>query len=597
MKRKLLFSLVATLCLSGTMRAQVILGSDPAQEIKVITSSNYTPQYWTLTASGDKTINKVGLEGPLMEASRFLSQATLGADMATIQKVANQGIQPWIEEQMALPQSQMLEGIRDVFAEVVEWYLVNGGDPEEVAGRPNWTTFNYTWWENHMKSEDLLRQKVALALSEIFVISINSGLSDQGYGLADYYDVLLKNSFGNFEDLLYDVSVHPCMGYYLSHLNNPREIPEENIHSDENYAREIMQLFTIGLYELNQDGSRKTDSLGNWIPTYGQKDIKELAKVFTGLGVGDVVENEWTDQPYFGLDIYIADMTVPMIMYEEWHQPGPKTMPDGYVIPEGQSGLQDIRDAIHQLFLHPNVGPFIGKQLIQRLVTSNPSPEYISRVSAVFADNGQGQRGDLGAVVKAILLDPEARTCAALEDEAFGKLREPFTRYTHFTKAVTMEQFYGRYWNVAYGFYEATNQIPLGSRTVFNFFLPDYQPIGPIADNELVGPEFQLHNSRTSVEYINQVNDWAVWGYVMDDWEQENPYVTFNVDDLMDLARDPEVLVNRLDMLFTHGMLSERTREIIKDAIRPMTNGYYRYDRVRLALYLIMISPDYAIMK
>jgi uncharacterized protein (DUF1800 family) len=448
-----------------------------------------------------------------------------------------------------------------------------------------------------MKSEDLLRQKVALALSEIFVISINSGLSDQGYGLADYYDVLLKNSFGNFEDLLYDVSVHPCMGYYLSHLNNPREIPEENIHSDENYAREIMQLFTIGLYELNQDGSRKTDSLGNWIPTYGQKDIKELAKVFTGLGVGDVVENEWTDQPYFGLDIYIADMTVPMIMYEEWHQPGPKTMPDGYVIPEGQSGLQDIRDAIHQLFLHPNVGPFIGKQLIQRLVTSNPSPEYISRVSAVFADNGQGQRGDLGAVVKAILLDPEARTCAALEDEAFGKLREPFTRYTHFTKAVTMEQFYGRYWNVAYGFYEATNQIPLGSRTVFNFFLPDYQPIGPIADNELVGPEFQLHNSRTSVEYINQVNDWAVWGYVMDDWEQENPYVTFNVDDLMDLARDPEVLVNRLDMLFTHGMLSERTREIIKDAIRPMTNGYYRYDRVRLALYLIMISPDYAIMK
>ena len=597
MKRKLLYFLAATLSLSGTMQAQVILGSDPAQEIKVTTSSNYTPQYWSFTASGDKTINKVGLEGPLMEASRFLSQATLGADMATIQKVADQGIQAWIEEQQALPPTQMLESLKDVYAEVIEWYLANGGDPEEISGRPSWTIFNYTWWENHMKGEDLLRQKVALALSEILVISFNSNLSDAGYGLADYYDVMLRNAFGNYEDILNEVSLHPCMGYYLSHLNNPREIPEENIHSDENYAREIMQLFSVGLYELNQDGSRKVDDQGKWISTYDQADIKELAKVFTGLGVGDVIENPWTDQPYFGLDIYIADMTKPMIMYEEWHQPGTKTMLDGYVIPEGQTGMQDIRDAVHQLFLHPNVGPFIGKQLIQRLVTSNPSPDYISRVAAVFADNGQGQRGDMGAVVKAILLDPEARTCAALEDQAFGKLREPFARYTHFTKALPMEQYYGRYWNVAYGFYEATNQIPLASRTVFNFFLPDYQPIGPISDNQLVGPEFQLHNSRTSVEYINQVNDWAVWGYIMDDWEDDNPYVTYNIDELLGLARDPEVLVNRLDVLFTHGMLSERTRQIIKDAVSPMIDGNYREDRVRLALYLMMISPDYAIMK
>jgi Protein of unknown function (DUF1800) len=290
-------------------------------------------------------------------------------------------------------------------------------------------------------------------------------------------------------------------------------------------------------------------------------------------------------------------MTLPMIMYEEWHQPGTKKMLNGYVIPSGQTGLKDIRDAVHQLFLHPNVGPFIGKQLIQRLVTSNPTPGYVSRVAAVFADNGQGERGDMGAVIKAILLDPEARTCSALEEESFGKLREPFTRYTHFTKAIEMEQYYGRYWNVAYGFYQATNQIPLASRTVFNFFLPDYQPIGPISDNALVGPEFQIHNSRTSVEYINQVNDWAVWGYVMDDWEQENPYVAYNIDELKQLARDPEVLVNRLDVLFTHGMLSEHTREIIKDAITPMISGDYRQDRVRLALYLVMISPDYAIMK
>ncbi len=583
--------------LSGTAQAQVILGSDPAQEIKITTSSNYTPQYWSQTASGDKTINSVGLEGPQMEAARFLSQATLGSDMATIQLVAKEGIEAWIDDQQAKPFNPMLDRMNQVWAEVIEWYLVNGGDPEEINYRPSWTIFNYTWWENHMKSDDLLRQKVALALSEIFVISFDSNLNGFGDGLSDYYDVLLKNSFGNFEDLLYDVSVHPCMGYFLSHLNNPREIPQENIHPDENYAREIMQLFTVGLYELNPDGTRKTDDQGHWIPTYDQTDIKELAKVFTGLGVGDVVDNEWTDQPYFGLDIYIADMTVPMIMYPEWHQPGPKTLLNGYVIPEGQTGLKDIKDAVHQLFLHPNVGPFIGKQLIQRLVTSNPSPEYVARISAVFADNGAGTRGDLAAVVKAILMDPEARTCAASENESFGKLREPFARYTHFTKAIPVEQAYGRYWNVAYGFYEATNQMPLASRTVFNFFLPDFQPIGPIADNGLVGPEFQIHNSRTSVEYINQVNDWAVWGYIMDDWEDNNPYVTYIIDDLLPLARDPEVLVNRLDMLFTYGNLSEHTRQLIKDAITPIINGNYRWDRVRLALYLIAISPDYAIMK
>lgn len=597
MKRRLLFSMLASGILWIPAHAQVILGSDPTQDIKVTTSSNYTPDYWNLTASGDKTINNTGLEGPVMEASRFLSQATLGADLATIQKVADQGIESWIDEQMALPQSQMLDRMHDVFAEVVEWYLVNGGDPEEVATRPYWTIFNYTWWENHMKAEDLLRQKVALALSEIFVISINSNLSDAGYGLADYYDVLLKNSFGNFETLLNEVTLHPCMGYYLSHLNNPREVPEENIHSDENYAREIMQLFTVGLYELNQDGTRKTDDQGNWIPTYDQADIKELAKVFTGLGVGGVIPNEWVDYPYFGLDIYVADMTVPMIMWEDWHQPGPKTMLNEYVIPPGQTGMKDIRDAVHQLFLHPNVGPFIGRQLIQRLVTSNPSPEYVSRIAAVFADNGNGKRGDLGAVVKAILMDPEARTCSASQDDAFGKLREPFTRYTHFTKAIPLEQYYGRYWNVSYGFYQATNQMPLASRTVFNFFLPDYQPIGDIADNDLVGPEFQIHNSRTSIEFMNQVNDWAVWGYVMDDWESDNPHVSYIIDELSPLARDPEVLINRLDMLFTNGMLSEHTRAAIKDAITPMISGSYRIDRVRLALYLMMISPDYAIMK
>ncbi|HZV68522.1 MAG TPA: DUF1800 domain-containing protein [Saprospiraceae bacterium] len=597
MKKMFLFLSLFICSMSGTLSAQVVLGSNPAQQIKVTTSSNYTPQYWALSATGDKTINKIGLEAPWMEASRFLSQATLGADLETIKKVADQGFENWINEQIDVPPSNTLETMKDVFADIIEWYFLNGGDPDEVLTMPNWTTFNYTWWENHMQGKDLLRQRVALALSEVYVISFDSDLSGQGFGLADYYDILLKYSFGNFEDMLYAISLHPCMGYYLSHLNNPREIPSENIHSDENYAREIMQLFTIGLFELNQDGTRKTDGQGKWIPTYDQADIKELAKVFTGLGVGGVVENEFVDDPYFGLDIYVADMTRPMIMYEEWHQPGSKKMLDGYVIPGGQNGLKDIKDAIHRLAIHPNVGPFLGKQLIQRLVTSNPSPAYVERIAAVFADNGHHVRGDMSAVIKAILLDPEARTCQSLEDANFGKLTEPFLRYTQFTKAVPMEQFYGRYWNVAYGFWGATGQIPLGARTVFNFYLPDYQPLGPVTENGLVGPEFQIHNSRTSIEFMNQANDWAVWGYVMDDWENDNPHVTFNIDELKSLARDPETLVNRLDMIFTHGSLSQHTRDLIKEAITPFHDNDYRQDRVRLAMYLLLVSPDYNIMK
>jgi uncharacterized protein (DUF1800 family) len=598
MKRIVLCTVFSGIALYGSwLRAQVVLGTDTSQHITVTTSSNYTPQFWSHTASGDKTINATGLEGPVMEASRFLSQATLGADLQDIEYTAQIGLESWIDEQLAMPVNPLYPQLEMVYSDMIQWFLLNGGDPEDIGMRPYFTAFNYTWWENHMAARDLLRQRVALALSEILVISLDSDLSSFADGLASYYDVLLKNSFGKYEDLLYDVTLHPTMGFYLTHLNNPREIPAENIHPDENYAREIMQLFTVGLYQLNQDGSRKTDSLGNFIPTYDQTDIKQLARVFTGLGVSDVVPNEWVQTPYFGLDIYVADVIKPMKMYEEWHQYGPKELLDGTIIPEGQNGLTDIRQAVRQLVAHPNVGPFIGKQLIQRLVTSNPSPGYVSRIAAVFADNGNGVRGDLGAVVKAILMDEEARSCASVTEPTFGKLREPMLRYTHFTKSLPMEQIYGRFWNVMYGFYESTYQMPLAPRTVFNFFLPDFQPNGPIADEELVAPEFQIHNSRTSVEYMNRVNEWTVWGYVMDDWEAENPHVFPILDELIPLARDPEALINRLDKMYTHGMLSQETRQIIKDAITPIIGDDYRDDRVRLALYLVLVSPDYAILK
>ena len=591
---------IASVLISVSVYGQntVILGAGGNEPVQVFTSSDYQAPSWELLANGSKTMNGDGLDGRLLETSRFLSQATFGADLETIRTVSELDFEDWIDAQFDEPMRSMLEETQNVWGEVLDWYFLNGGDSSEVDfQRPYWNTFNYAWWNLNLTNSDELRQRVALALSEIFVVSLITDLGGNAFGLSSYYDVLARNAFGNYRDLLLDVTLHPCMGFYLSHLNNPRAIPEANIHPDENYAREVQQLFSIGLYELNQDGSRKTNAQGEWIPTYGQVQIKEFAKVFTGLGLGAVMPNMYIDEPEFFVGIYLADMTVPMKMYEEWHQQGQKNLLKGFVVPAGQTGMEDINDAIDNLFNHPNVAPFIGKQLIQRLVTSNPSPGYVSRVAAAFNDNGQGVRGDMKAVIKAILLDPEARTCEAIQDPGSGKLREPFVRYTHFAHAMELEQYYGRYWNAGYGFYLATGQMPLASPSVFNFFLPEFRPNGAIADAGLVGPEFQIHNSRTSLEFINQVNDWSVWQYMFGSWESGDPYTTVVLDELEELARDPEVLVNHLDRVFTHGALSEQTRTIIKEAIEPFIWGDYRYDRARLALYLILISPDYAILK
>ncbi|NND33442.1 MAG: DUF1800 family protein, partial [Saprospiraceae bacterium] len=263
----------------------------------------------------------------------------------------------------------------------------------------------------------------------------------------------------------------------------------------------------------------------------------------------------------------------------------------------GQSGLEDIESAIDVLFNHPNVGPFISRRLIQRLVKSNPSAQYIERVSLTFNDNGMGVRGDLAAVIKAILLDEEARDCARMEDSDSGKLREPFVRYTHFARALHTEQYYDRFWNAGYNFWQSTGQGVFAAKSVFNFFLPDFQPNGLIADAGLVAPEFQIHNSRTSIGMLNEINRWAVYNAVMYSWEENNPEVILNIDNLRAYARDTEVLINKLDMLFTHGQLTDRTRMLIKDALDALIYSDFREQRVRLGIYLILISPDYAVLK
>lgn len=576
------------------------IGAGQTDGVIVTTSSDYQPINRMNIASGEKTIMGDGLDGKRIEASRFLSQATMGVDPEVINYVAEIGIEAWIDEQIELPTSNYLEETQFVYNYLREFHINTEGSASGFQHRPNSLMFNYAWFDINMSNQDYLRQRVALALSEIFVVSANSGLNAMGDGIATYYDILSDNAFGNFEDLLREITYNTSMGFYLSHLNNPKSDPANNTHPDENYAREVMQLFSIGLYELNNDGSRKLDADGELIPTYDNADIREFAKVFTGLGVGGVLPDEFTDTPFFGMGLWVADMSVPMIMHENHHEQGEKTLLNGFVIPAGQSGIEDIDQAVNHLFNHPNVGPFIVPQLIQRLVKSNPSPEYIERVTTIFNDNGEGVRGDLGAVIKAILLDEEARSCEKMLEPTNGKMREQLLKYTDFARKIDKLSPSGMYWDVGIPYLENAGQIAVHSPSVFNFFAPDFQPVGAIASMGLVAPEFQLHNSRTSIGYANRVHRWLIWENLFSIWV-DGDHGIYSHTDLsawVEAAKDDEVLINKLDVEFTNGQMSTSTRNIIKEAIEviPATlNGIN--DRITLAMYLVLVSPDYVVLK
>ena len=285
-----------------------------------------------------------------------------------------------------------------------------------------------------------------------------------------------------------------------------------------------------------------------------------------------------------------------------------KNLLNGYTIQDRNpiDGDADINDALDNLFNHPNVGPFIGKLLIQRLVTSNPSPEYIERVGAAFDDNGSGVRGDMKAVVRAILLDNEARNCDVLSDDSFGKLREPFIRYVHLSNALDLTTASGNYRNAMYDINDQINQKPFTSPSVFNFFQPDHQPIGPVADADLVAPEFQIINSQTVVGYLNGLNDWIVRDRPVDEWSlysgediPDNEKAYFELSDEIALAADEYLhqLVDRLDLLLAHGRLTDRTTQLIIDALKefPDDDEEDLEARVRIAVYLVMSAPEYLI--
>jgi len=584
------------------------IGVGHSNGVTVTTSSNSNG------TNGINTVNANGITLDLEAASRFLAQATLGYDYEAIEQVAQMGIEAWIENEFTKPATSFQFIEQDIFdTYTAEIMAVHGPDAEPYRGSFN---FNRAFWQHTITSNDFLRQRIAFALSQIFVISGVGSLEDRGEALACFYDILYNNAFGNYRNMIEEITLSPAMGVYLSHINNPKTNIIENIRPDENYAREIMQLFSIGLYELNNDGTNQVDGNGNSIPSYDNNDVKEFAKIFTGLSGGAWAPFEWLDQNmqlYFGWWPLDYDMCVPMIMWENEHQPGPKYLLNGTIVPAGQTGMQDINDALDNLFTHPNVGPFIGKKLIQFLVKSNPSPAYVSRVAAIFNDNGNGIRGDMEAVIKAILIDVEARNCSWETDITAGKMREPVVRFTQFNKAFNTTNNSGRYWFIdRWWIGEEMKQSVMHSPSVFNFFQQDFTPNGIINNNNLVAPEFKILDSNTGINWINSIDGGLLWQpmWVEATPDPNEPWLYNGPNDEVSYDLSDEILIynvqgfspliDRLNLILCNGQLEDSTKNIILNAMNQLETVWGGIDSeyaVKLCIYYILSSPDYVIVR
>jgi uncharacterized protein (DUF1800 family) len=504
------------------------------------------------------------------EAFQFLNQASFGATPAAANDVIARRFEAWIDEEVNKPASLQLPYLRSLPRPM--------NLAELHADRVD------KWFRNAVDGPDQLRQRVAFALSEIMVVSQLGGLIQAPYSVADYYDVLVLNAFGNYRDLLEAVTLHPAMGVYLSMLGNQKPNPALSIRPDENYARELMQLFSIGLVELNLDGTVRTDTNGQPIPTYDQQVIEGFAHVFTGW--------HYAGAPSFPTaSRNDNNQTVPMQLYPAYHDTGSKTLLNGFTIPAGQTGDQDLQMALDNIFNHPNVGPFIAVRLIQRLVTSNPSPGYVARVAAVFNDNGFGVRGDLGAVVKTILLDEEARPDMHMEID--GKLKEPILRLTQLWRAYDGASQSGVF--PLAPAYIILGQGPLQSPSVFNFFSPFHAPAGEIRNSGLVAPELQIATEYQNTFITNYFFLIAFnWNSeAMDPGEDD---VLIDISAEMAVADDTDALIDLVVDKLLGGQVSATLRAEMVNMI----------DRVRLAapgndaalvseaIYFVVSSPEFA---
>ena len=503
--------------------------------------------------------------GPITatEAARFLLQAQLSASDAEIAAVQTKGYAAWLTEQMTRPVSQT----------GWNWLVSQGYNTKDYEF--NGSPADFMIWQQLVKSPDGVRKRVALALSEILVVSAN-GIEGQSpaFSVAAYWDLLNAHAFGNYRSLLEAITLNPAMGMYLSTLGNQKEDPASGRMPDENYAREIMQLFSIGLYQLNQDGTVKYSG-STPAETYRQDDVTNLARIFTGYERDTTGATEITNPLAY---------RNPMIVKTASKHSNLEATFLGATVPSGADPKARLKAALDIIFNHPNVGPFIGRQLIQRLVTSNPSPAYIKRVAAAFDNNGSGVRGDLRAVVSAVLLDPEARRDPSLGGGGWGKLREPILRMVQWARTFNADSKDGK-WTIN-NQTDRLGQSPLRSETVFNFFRPGYAPPNTsLVSSGLVAPEFQITNEVTVAKYLNYLKSQVVdSGYYSALYTAELP-----------LAKDPTALLDRINLLMTAGQLSARTIGIIRDAVTA--TGTDDRKRVAAAIYLTMACPEYLVQK
>ncbi|WP_375753580.1 DUF1800 family protein [Vibrio sp. HN007] len=614
------------------------------------------------------------------DISRFLMQATLGADFDTIRQVATTGVGNWLNTQLnhtVVADDSFYKkthdiwrgasgnkGFRNLFVQKFSESNINGNGNNPSL--PYNYYFRMAWWHRTLchnsglsdtttdpitetqkittiegDSTSMVRHRVAQALSEILVISDNSILENNAEGMASYYDLLYKHALGSYKDLLTEVSLHPCMGVYLTHINNRKEVPAENIHPDENYAREILQLFTIGLYQLNLDGSRKKDGNGKDIPTYDNDDIQQLARVFTGIK-SQSYRYEWPVALGSGADrfdfsvqngrpivlddsipkIYkmvpYVNMVSPMVTEDSFHDQGAKTLPNvGITLAANQSATAEIQNVVGQLVAHSSTAPFIATKLIQQLVTSNPTPEYVQAVATAF-----GNQGNLKETVRTILEYPLTNkvtiTDGAHINGNIEKLKSPTLRVTQLLKAFKAKNTSNRLWLIGSDIKEALHHHPLSSPTVFNFYKPNFAPHGEIERDDKVAPEFELVDAHTSISYANMLYDW-LFGDALPLVTTElgtsstvpeldadrllaksNDKLAFDFSAELALAAnksDHSTLIQRVSLILT-GQVNSSNEQAILDAIQnyDVTNATHHNWIVQTVVFMIAVSPQFTVL-
>jgi uncharacterized protein (DUF1800 family) len=534
------------------------------------------------------------------EAARFLSQATFGPTEAEINALnASTAANPY--DAWLTTQFTAYEANRELHYSHMLWLEDTNLNPNPVDINNFVNTYAIeSFWKQAITRPDQLRQRVAWAYSQIFVVGELDNVRN-----SSYHDLLAKNAFGNYRTLLEDITLSPAMGQWLSHIGNQKEDPALGRLPDENYAREVMQLFSIGLWQLNQDGTRKLDAQNQPIPTYDQEDIRGMAKVLTGWTYPDCdhIKESWycIGSARSGYYRKRSDVVNPMKAIAAYHSVSEKNLINGVVLPANQTAEKDLKDALDLLFNHPNVGPFIGKQMIQRLVKSNPSPAYVSRVAAAFNNNGAGVRGDMKAVIRAILLDVEARDITQAQTASAGKMREPVVRLAQFMRVFTTPppDSSRRYDIDPYWMNNVFAQRPLSSPSVFNFYRPDYSPPGEMSTNGLVGPELQILHEATIIDTHNYLTFWVTSDPATSPRVYQNYQMKHNYASFIALAADPTALVNKLDLLLTSETMSAEAKAAIVKAVTNVNGSTEagKKERFTQALLLFQMSPDYQIQK